>query len=1144
MRDWDIAERSSSQALFHSLIESLPQNVFSKDLEGRFTFANQHYCMTEGRPLADILGKTDFDLHPPELAEKYREDDRRVIETGQIFETVEEHQPIGEEKFYVQVIKTPVYDSKGQATGVLGIFWDITERKRAEEELRRVNRANRVLSECNQAVIRATEEPGLLHKICQLIVEVGGYRLTWVGFAEQDEGQTVRPVAQAGYEAGYLDTANVTWADTERGHGPTGTAVRTGKPSIARNILTDSNYAPWRAEAIKRGYASSIALPLIAEGQTLRPGSGQALGALHIYAVEPDAFDTEEVKLLTELASDLAFGIKALRTRAEHKQAEAELQEAERRFRTLLDNVGLIAVGLDQEGNVAYTNPYLLELSGYTLDEVLGKNWFQTFIPERDRPTVGTVFSKILENGIYPHYENPILTKDGEERLIVWNNTLLLDPNGKQVGTMSIGEDITDRQRMEVALRKSEEKYRLHFENVSDVIYSIDLEFRVLSVSPSVERVLGYKPEELIGKPLQELNLLAAESLEMALSDVRRILAGERVSAAVYEFIVKDGSRRFGEVSGAPLVQDGKVVALVSVARDITERKRAERLLQTLNAASLSMRRALTHEEIFAAVAEELKKLGFSCVVLLTDESQNRLFPKYLGYEAGALKAAEKLVGLKYEEFSIPLKAVDVFTEVVREKETVWVENEKEVLQQMLPEPAKKFTGQIVRMLNIPKAIVAPLIVEDKVIGLLSVQADDLTEDDIPAITAFAHQMAATWHKANLMENLQNNLEELKRTQAQLLQAQKMDAIGQLAGGIVHDFNNLLTPIGGFADLLLWKAPEGSQQEKYLRQIKVAAERAAALTRQLRLFTRQEEGERRSVQLNGVVQETRDLLEHSIPKDITIELHLASELWAVEADLSQISQVLVNLCLNARDAMPGGGTLTLETHNVTLDEEYARILLAARPGRYVRLSVSDTGCGMSPEVQARLFEPFFTTKEPGKGTGLGLAVVYGIVKGHGGFINIYSEEGQGSTFRVYLPAIESAVEEREAEGLAWPTGTETILLVDDEEAVQALGQSILERCGYTVLMAENGLQALEVYQAHQREIGLVVLDVGMPQMGGRECLRRLREMAPQVKVLISTGYTASGLAKELAAEGALGVVEKPFVLRDFAVSVRGVLAGR
>jgi two-component system cell cycle sensor histidine kinase/response regulator CckA len=386
-----------------------------------------------------------------------------------------------------------------------------------------------------------------------------------------------------------------------------------------------------------------------------------------------------------------------------------------------------------------------------------------------------------------------------------------------------------------------------------------------------------------------------------------------------------------------------------------------------------------------------------------------------------------------------------------------------------------------------------------------------------------------------------SDITERKELEAQLRHVQKMESIGRLAAGIAHDFNNLLTPIGGFAELLLGKAPEGSKQHEYLRQIKVAARRAADLTGQLRLFTRQMRGERRSVQLNSLVEETCDLLAHSISKKIAIELRLEPELWVVEADPSQLSQVLMNLGVNARDAMLEGGTLTLETRNVTLDEDYARMVLEAQPGRYVRLSVSDTGCGMSPEVQAWLFEPFFTTKEMAEGTGLGLATVYGIVKGHDGFIQVYSEEGRGSTFHVYLPAMEGALEERKVEEWDLPTGTETILVVDDEEGVLALGQAVLEPCGYTVLMAEDGVQALEVYQTHREEIALVVLDVIMPQMSGLECLRRLREMDPQVKVLISTGYTARDLAQELVAEGALGVAGKPFQVQDFATAVRGAI---
>jgi PAS domain S-box-containing protein len=710
------------------------------------------------------------------------------------------------------------------------------------------------------------------------------------------------------------------------------------------------------------------------------------------------------------------------------------------------------------------------------------------------------------------------------------------------IGFQIISRDITERKRAEKALRESEEKFRNLAEQSPNMIF-INKKGKVVYANEKCEEIMGYRKEEFYSPGFDFRTLIAPESMDLIEASFSRHMKGENLLPYEYALITREG-RGIEAIITPKLIRYGGESAILGIVTDITERKRAEQLLRALNEAALAMEQALTPEEIFAAVAEVFKKLGFSCMVLPMDEGQGRLFTRYLSYETKVLKAAEKLVGLQHEDFSIPVETVDVYRKVVWEKKTVFVEHAEDIVRQVLPEPARRPTGQIVRMLKVPKSIPAPLIVEDKVIGVLSVQSDDLTEDDVPAITAFAHQMAAAWRKAQLMQDLQNTLEELKRTQAQLLQAQKMEAIGQLAGGIAHDFNNLLTSIGGFAELLLWKAPEGSQQHRDLHQIKIAAERATALTRQLRLFTRQEQGEHRPVQLNSVVEEARDLLGHSIPKGITIKTYLEPELWTVEADPSQISQVLMNLCLNARDAMPDGGTLTLETRNVTLDEEQAQVILAARPGRYVHLSVSDTGCGMSPEVEARLFEPFFTTKEAGKGTGLGLAVVYGIVKGHNGFINVRSDIGRGSTFHIYLPPIELAVEEREVEGLEPPTGTETILLVDNEEAVRELGQRVLKHCGYTVLTVENGVQALELYQAHQGEIALVVLDAAMPEMGGRQCLRRLRDLDPQVKVLISTGYPANSLAQKLVAEGALGVVEKPFLLQDFAVAVREVLDQR
>jgi nitrogen-specific signal transduction histidine kinase/CheY-like chemotaxis protein len=383
------------------------------------------------------------------------------------------------------------------------------------------------------------------------------------------------------------------------------------------------------------------------------------------------------------------------------------------------------------------------------------------------------------------------------------------------------------------------------------------------------------------------------------------------------------------------------------------------------------------------------------------------------------------------------------------------------------------------------------------------------------------------------------DITERKRAEERLRQAQKMEAIGQLAGGLAHDFNNLLTPIGGFADLLMRKIPEDSRQYEYLRQIKGGTKRAADLTSQLLTLARRAQVEVRFLSLNDVAREVIRLLERTIDRAIAIEPHLADDLATVEGDAGQLHQVLLNLCLNARDAMPDGGLLIIETRNLTLSEEKSRTELDLEAGQYVLLSVTDTGSGMDAETQQRLFEPFFTTKEEGRG--LGLAMVYGIVQGHGGAIHVYSEPGQGSTFKVYLPVVSRPAEDTTPEEAEIVGGTETVLVVDDEESVQALLRRILEEGGYTVLLAADGVEATELYAERSAEIDLVVLDIIMPRMGGRKTYERLREINPEVKVLLSSGYSKKGRAQDIMAAGAKGFLQKPYDLRAVLRQVREVL---
>jgi nitrogen-specific signal transduction histidine kinase len=389
------------------------------------------------------------------------------------------------------------------------------------------------------------------------------------------------------------------------------------------------------------------------------------------------------------------------------------------------------------------------------------------------------------------------------------------------------------------------------------------------------------------------------------------------------------------------------------------------------------------------------------------------------------------------------------------------------------------------------------------------------------------------------------DISERKLLEAQFRQAQKMEAVGRLAGGIAHDFNNLLTAITGYADLALEDLPEGDPIRHDMKEILRAAYRAAGLTRQLLAFSRQQVLAPRVLDLNEVVRSVDQMLHRLIGEDIDLQTVLAPGLGRVKADPGQLEQVIVNLAVNARDAMPAGGNLTIETADIEMSETLGRDLTTVPAGHYVMLAITDSGTGMDEHTKARIFEPFFTTKEQGKGTGLGLATVYGIVKQSGGFIWVYSEPGHGTTFKIYLPRVEGA-----AEALVPPVGpaevprgTETVLIVEDEAAVRALAKTALARKGYRVLEAANGGEALLLCEAEQAPIHLLVTDVVMPGLGGADLAHRFAPLRPDMKVLFISGYTDQAAARDGKMPPGAAHLEKPFSLDGLARKVREVLDG-
>ncbi|UFS71413.1 ATP-binding protein [Geomonas sp. RF6] len=686
----------------------------------------------------------------------------------------------------------------------------------SQHSLGRMNRAHRALSACSQALVRNTEEEELMKEVCRIIVECGGYRLAWVAAAQHDEEKRVLPVAQWGFEEGFLNTLNLTWADTERGQGPTGHALRSGQPYVVQQIQTSPNYELWRDETLKRGYAASIALPLLEDGHPF--------GVLNIYAAEPDAFDPDEVELLEELSRDLAYGVVTLRLQSAKRQTD----KAHKVHAAVLEQspLGIILYGTD--GSINYVNASFERLSGYDRMELVGRD------------------GRILANN---------------------------------------------------------DRNEAFFRSVTDVFsYAEDRRAKLTFLARNDAR----------------------QELDAVFSPVRNEL--------------------------------GSIISYAAVLRD------------------------MTHEV------------------------------------------------------------------------------------------------------------------------------------------------------------------ELER---QLLQAQKMEAIGTLAGGIAHDFKNILGAIITATEMTLTKLPPGSGREM-LEVVLKAAMRGKSLVQQIMAFSRQKEQERQPVRLEQVLRECIVFLRASLPSTIEIRHDLPDGLGAVLADPTQIHQVIFNLCTNSSHAMQEkGGVLEIALSRVEVTPENLPFP-SMHSGEYLRITVSDTGHGMSPEVQQHIFDPFFTTKKPGEGTGLGLSVVHGIVKSHGGTITVSSKLGEGTVFQLFFPLLLTVAEGVEPTAIGKiPGGTERILLVDDDEDLVVVVEKMLQSLGYEVLAATSSVAALKKFIAEPGRFDIIITDQTMPQLTGCELATAIRNVRPEMPIILCSGYNdesqGSISPEEVAAVGFREMLPKPVDCAQMAGAIRRAL---
>jgi PAS domain S-box-containing protein len=641
-------------------------------------------------------------------------------------------------------------------------------------------------------------------------------------------------------------------------------------------------------------------------------------------------------------------------------------------------------------------------------------------------------------------------------------------------------EAAIERTRAEQALRASEARLKAVLHSALDAHVAMDDAGRVTSWNQQAESMFGWAEREVLGQRLADI-IVPLPHREAHAAGLRRFLAtGE--GPILNQRIELNALRRDGTEFPVELavapVRVGSSWLFSAFVRDITARRAADEALRVSEQKFGSAFQAHPSPMAIATLADARW--------VDVNESLLRLFGMNRaetvgrsGYELGIWRRDELRVQMLAQ-----LRAGAVFRDV----EVEWLTRPGEVRS-----------------------------------GLLSAE-----------VIAFAGEPHFLLHFQDITER--------KQLEVQLRQAQKMEAIGRLAGGVAHDFNNVLTAIFGYVDILREELPADSTAQRDLAEVRKASERAASLTKQLLAFSRQQVLEPMVLEPTALIEDFEKMLHRLIGEDVELRLSLARDTGNVLADPGQLQQVLMNLAVNARDAMPTGGKLILETANAELSEQYAELHQPVVPGRYVMLAVSDTGTGMTPETRARIFEPFFTTKEKGKGTGLGLSTVYGIVKQSGGYVWVYSELGRGTTFKIYLPRVDAAPDTllpaREPVTVA---GTETILLAEDDAVLRPLAKGLLEKLGYTVIDAENAAAALEAARQHAGPIHLLVADVVMPGASGRELARELEKSRPDTKVLYVSGYTDDAIVHHGMLEPGLNFLQKPFTPASLARKVREVL---
>ncbi len=766
----------------------------------------------------------------------------------------------------------------------------------------------------------------------------------------------------------------------------------------------------------------------------------------------------------------------------EHRQGQEQLRRSEEYFRSLIENISDIISIVDPAGTFLYFSPSVESILGYRPIDLVGQHASSLV-----RPDDLDSLSRLIGGGEHQvgkgePVEFYFRHSDGTWRLLE-SKASSPRPDAGLTGVIVTSRDITEQRRGELELRESEERFRATFEQAAVGMAHLGVDGQWLRVNRRLCEIVGYTSAELLQKTEQEIT--HPDDLTIESEHARDILAGEiGTYARQKRFIRKNGTTAWVNVTTSLVASaTGTAKYFIGVIEDITERRKVEAAV-------------VESEARFRQLAENVQE-----VFWLANLDKSEIIY--------ASPAFEKIWGIPSET---------LYTQPQTWLESIHQDDRERVKQSFARRRIGDNYDDEYRIHR-----------QDGSVCWIRERAFPIRDSE-----------GRFYRLAGIAEDITKN----KQLEAQFLQAQKMESVGRLAGGVAHDFNNLLTAIGSFARLAMETIPPESQAHGDLEQVLKATDRAAGVTRQLLTFARQQIFQPVIVDPNKIIANLEKMLRRLVREDIELVFRSSADVGLVRADPGQLDQVILNLVVNATDAMPDGGRLVIETGIAYLSRNDIQSPFEATSGKFVMLSVADTGIGMSEENQARLFEPFFTTKPVGKGTGLGLATVYGIVTQAGGHMRVSSRLGDGTTFRIYLPAVEETVSTlgSPATHYGFQQGSETILLVEDQDDVRKLVCQILKTAGYSVLEAENGERALEMMEGRaDLKIDLLASDVIMPRLGGKALAEQMRRERPRLKVLYISGYADPNFGEEGVLDANSSFLHKPFVPAALLAKVREVL---